>query len=691
MDEETRSLSGAGHGESPELRQWGPFELRQRVGQGGFGEVYHAFDPTLQREVAVKLLLRGARQEQLQAAILREARAMARITHPNIVPIYGVKEYDGRFGMWSAFVRGRTLADLLKSNGPFGAQEAILIGVDLCRALSAVHAAGLLHGDIKSRNAMREEGGRILLMDFGLTQERGAQGVLGGTPGYIAPELRGGEKATARSDVYALGVLLYHLLTGRYPPEEGATWNLLELRPDLPPALVRTIHRAIDPDPERRFSSAAHMAAALSDGEVAPEASRRSVRPWYLAAAVAVLAVGGYLWLPHARNAARPDIHQRYDKAHDLLQHYYRPGALNAVIPMLESITHDDPAFAAGFADLGRANFQQFWVLRDARYVEPASKASLDAIALDANQASPHVTLAMLYTQTGKNDLATQELDTALRIDRLNAEAWGARAELYKRQGRNEDVEPALRKAIDLAPSDWRWHTLLADLYSRTGRIEQAIAADQEAVRLALDNSRAYNNLGLDLYSAGRLEEARTNLQKAIALEPAYNRYSNLGMVERELGDYAAASEKFQKAIALNPGDYRGWGLLADIYRRGHADPAKTRETYEKSIALAEELLKTKPKEAFLLSDIGGMYASIGNSEKSVPMVRQAAALEPENGELLFKAGVAYELVHRRGEAIQWIGSALRHGYSRKFVERAPELAALRSDKNYLALTAPLR
>lgn len=694
MDEETRSLSGAGHGESPALHQWGPFELRERVGQGGFGEVYRGYDPTLQREVAVKLLLGGAGREQLLAAILREARAMAKVTHPNIVPIYGVKDYDGRVGMWSAFVRGRTLSDLLKSNGPFGEREVVNIGVDLCRALSAVHNAGLLHGDIKANNAMREEGGRILLMDFGLTQERDSQVFRGGTPGYIAPEMRLGESASVRSDIYALGVLLYHLLTAKYPPEEeGASWNLLALRPDLSPDLVRAIHMAIDPDPARRFASAAHMASALSEGTsqtLAPVAAPRTGHGWHRQAAVAlgVLAVAGYFaW----RNSVPASVHEKYEKAHDVLQHYYRPHAVNDVIPVLEQITGDAPNFAAGFADLGRANFLQFRVLRDTKFVDPAKKASFRAIELDANQAGPHVTLAMLYTELGKNDLATQEIDTALKIDRVNSEAWGARGDLYGRQGRNEDAEAAFRKAVDLDPNDWRWPTLLGILYSRTGRMEEAIAQDREGVRLSPDNSRAYNNLGLDLWNVNRLGDARTNLMKAIELEPAYNRYSNLGLVERELGDYAAAAGNFQKAIDLNPRDYRGWGLLADIYKRQGGNPAKCRETYEKSTALGEELLKTKPKEAFLLADLGTLYAEIGNSDRSIPLVRQAAALEPDNGEILFQAGLAYELLNRRAEALEWIGKALRHGHPRKFVESEPALTALRADKNYLAMVASLR
>jgi serine/threonine-protein kinase len=712
MDDPTISLSGGWHGKNPALRQWGPFELQERVGQGGFGEVYRAYDPALQRVVAVKLLHSQAQsQEEQAAAILREARAMARVIHPNIVPIYGVQTYDGRAGFWTAYVRGKTLSTLLALNGPFGPREAIHIGVDVCRALSAVHAAGLLHRDIKTGNVMREEGGRILLMDFGLTHESEEVSNYGGTTGYIAPELLRGANATVRSDLYALGVLLYRLLTDKYPLNDAdGTWSLLEVRPDLSTELVSAVHTAIQADPEKRFASAAQMAAALSGADpeassasgaavVAPTAAplrpplaRKSWRYPIAGLALILLATGGILlrsrWLP---GSALPALHERYDTAHDLVRNYYRPGALARAIPMLREIARENPSFAPALADLGRANYLEFIQNRDPAFVEPARKASLAAIAIDANQVSAHVTLGMLYTQLGRNDMASQELDTAAGIDRRDAEIWGARAELFERQGRNEDVESALRNAMDLAPSDWRWPRLLADYYDKTGRDDLAIRTDRDALRLAPDNARILNNLGLYLWAVGRLEEARAELEKAIAIEPNYTRYSNLGGVERDLGDNAAAVGLFEKAIALNPGDYRAWSYLADIYQRQRVDPVKVRETYLKSISLGEALLTTEPRNTSLLADLGVMSAAVGDNAKSVRLVRQAAALDPDKGEILFMAGVAYELMKQRGEALKWIASALRHGYPLKSVERSPDLADLRTDRKYLAIVAALR
>ncbi len=255
------------------LTNWGPFQILGNVGQGGFGEVYRAFDTVLEREVALKLLLpRLSSQADQEKEILREARVLAKVRHPNVVSVYGVDTFEGRVGFWSDFVKGRTLSSLLAIQGPFGPQEAALIGIDLCKALSAVHAAGLLHRDIKASNAMREEGGRILLMDFGLSLEGRDSHRMGGTPTYMAPELFKDGPATVASDIYALGILLYYLLTGKYPVdaptlpeftslhETNRVQSLYDKRTDLPDKLVQVVETAIRKNPAERYQSAGQMA-----------------------------------------------------------------------------------------------------------------------------------------------------------------------------------------------------------------------------------------------------------------------------------------------------------------------------------------------------------------------------------------------------------------------------------------------
>ena len=249
------------------LKKWGPLDLRREIGQGRFGTVYLAWDPTLEREVALKIL----RDADQSAAVIREARLLARVRHPNVVTVYGVDQHDGAVGLWMEFVEGLTLRRVLAIRGVLGAAEAALIGIDLCRAVAAVHKAGLLHRDIKVQNVIRETGGRIVLMDFGAgeirTEHSSSERRMIGTPVYLAPELFDGGPATIASDIYSLGVLLYHLVTMRYPVEgetidavevahaRGHMTPLADVRPDLPSGFVRVVERALERDPARRYRS----------------------------------------------------------------------------------------------------------------------------------------------------------------------------------------------------------------------------------------------------------------------------------------------------------------------------------------------------------------------------------------------------------------------------------------------------
>ena len=709
---------------SPEaLERWGPFEHLQRVGRGSFGEVYRAFDPTLQRYVALKLLLpSGLNRDDEASALLREARAIARVRHPNVLSIYGVDRHDGRVGLWSDFVQGTTLSRLLAAQGPLGPREAALIVIDVCRAVGAVHAVGLLHRDIKSGNVMREEGGRILLMDFGLTLESGIENDPSGTPAYMAPELLLGRPATIASEIYAIGVLLFHLLTGRYPVEganlgelrsahaAGTRRTVLDVRPDLPVALAHVVETATNVNPLRRFGSAGQMITALSDAigmsgsiPVAPVASpaarkRRALRAWMLApvaaAAVALLLAVPRLWTTLApRTVERPlaGVQEEYRRAHDLLAHYYRPRALETAIPLLEKIVARDPRFAPAFADLGRANLLQFTQQRDTKYIEPARDSALRALALAPDMASAHVTLGSLYARTSQNDLASHELEEALRLDKFNAEAFGALAILYENQGRTELVEPTLKKAIALAPDDCGLVQQLGEHYLVPGKWAQAGEQYRHAADLTPDNSRALNNLGLAYRGLDRLEESAAAFQKAIDLEPTFLRFRNLGMVLAEAGKYSDASRMLERAIAMRPTHYRAWGLLAAVYRNQHADEAKVRETYLKAISLSADLRKETPKDSYLLADVGSYYAALGMEAESVPLLAQAAALAPDDPEVLYQVAVGSETLHRREEALRWIAKAREGGYASGAIARNPQLAALRADPRYTTTVSDRR
>jgi predicted Ser/Thr protein kinase len=271
-----------------ESEPWGRYRLRQRIGEGSFGSVYRAWDSQLEREIAIKIL------KDRDADLLREAQMLAKLDHPNVVRVLEVAEHDGRMGLCMEFVQGETLEARLQSQGTLNADEAVLVGLDVCRALSAVHAAGFVHRDIKARNVMRARDGRIVLMDFGTvrqTEQLKARGAIGmaGTPLYMAPEVLADAPASGVSDVYSVGVLLYRLVTNAYPVEgasmkelraahmQGRRARLSDRRSNLPTAFIQVIETALAADPGARYLTAGELFDALGNtrGDGRPSVAKR--------------------------------------------------------------------------------------------------------------------------------------------------------------------------------------------------------------------------------------------------------------------------------------------------------------------------------------------------------------------------------------------------------------------------------
>ncbi len=302
--EQPGAAAQARKGSGPAIGSWADLSLVERLGGGTFGEVYRAWDRNLEREVALKLLRLGEVSDDPQSSrIVREGRLLARMRHPNVITVHSAEIHEGRVGLCMELVRGTTLEDVLQKSGSFSAREAALIGIDLCRALAAIHAAGLIHRDIKAQNVMREDGGRIVLMDLGTGREvqstEHGLADLAGTPLYLAPEIFDGAAASERTDLYSVGVLLYHLVTGSFPVpassvdqlrdahERRTRVRLRDARADLPTAFVRVVDRATSRDPKRRYASAGELEAdlieALRDHVDASSLTSASVHGWPIA------------------------------------------------------------------------------------------------------------------------------------------------------------------------------------------------------------------------------------------------------------------------------------------------------------------------------------------------------------------------------------------------------------------------
>jgi serine/threonine protein kinase len=274
----------------------GPYEVEREIGRGGMGIVYLARDTRLGRAVALKAVGRGGTDAVGRARLQREARAAASLAHPGIATVYALEEDGDDCYLITEYLQGRTLRDEL-ADGPFPYGRWRLVAIAIAEAVGAAHAQGIVHRDLKPENVMRTEAGAIKVLDFGLARATTAlatgmtptitqAGALVGTPGYMAPEQIRGQPLDARTDVFAVGVLLYELASGVHPfgagmssgPGDAAGMVAagdvlarivaeepapLETHSMLPPAAVAIVSRALAKNPEARYADGRELAEAL--------------------------------------------------------------------------------------------------------------------------------------------------------------------------------------------------------------------------------------------------------------------------------------------------------------------------------------------------------------------------------------------------------------------------------------------
>ena len=313
--EHSGGASRTGRGAGAPLGTWGPYVLVEQLGAGTSADVLRAYDPRLDRDVALKLLTPFYSGRQAGDVVIAEGRHLARVRHPNVAVVFAAERVAGRVGIVMELVEGRSLAEVLRTDGVFTAASVTDVGLQLCDALGAVHGAGLIHRDVKAQNVVREAGGRIVLTDFGTAIGRGYadSGTIAGTPACAAPELFGGADPTPHSDVYSLGVLLFQLLTGVLPVEgstvaalraahrEGRRRTLREMRPDVPTSLANAIEKTLSSRPADRFPTVQGLRQALAGtapGGPRPSGSSpgaSSARGW-VAVSVLAGAMAGAVW-----------------------------------------------------------------------------------------------------------------------------------------------------------------------------------------------------------------------------------------------------------------------------------------------------------------------------------------------------------------------------------------------------------
>ena len=676
----------------------GRFRIVKFIGKGGMGDVYLADDLELGGKVALKtvrasLLVGGNAMGRFR----REVQLSRKVTHPNICRVFDVghEVTDGQEFLFLTmeFLEGHTLGQALKTRGKLGLDEAEALLRQIASGLDALHAHGIMHRDLKPANVMLV-GSRTVIMDFGLARafesgeveaELTQTGAILGTPAYMAPEQQLGESATAASDIYAFGLIMYEVFLGRKPTLKdsfvpGETGLSLEWE--------RRVLRCLARDPANRPPSATDaLSGPLVAETVAVETPKPLSRRKYLAyGAVALLALAGGLSVVKMQTQTSvANVNDEISRARALLYRYFKTRNIDEAIGILGKVVNEQPNLAVGHSALANAYLVQYRSVKKAPLLLRAKEEADRAIQLDSETADPHTTLGFVYTEQGKHDLAGAELRQAMKLDPRSAETQWGLAQLYKSQGRKDDMDLAIQKAVDLAPDDWRYRQWLGAEYRERRNFDAAITQYKVAAKLIPESPVPLNSLGMVYFLQDRLPEAEKAYTDSLKIEERAVTLSNLGIIRHRQGKFEEASALHERALKLGGSGetYLWWANLAASQERVPGRKLTALVTYRKAIELAEARSLQTPNDSNILSDLASYQAAVGEKDRAILEIRKAIAISPDSPDVARRAAETYEILHLRDDALRWLTKALELGYSLKDLQTNEDLAGLRADPRY--------
>ncbi len=537
----------------------GPYRIIEQLGQGCMATVFKAYHPALDRYVAIKVLHPAFKEDpNFLARFQREARIVAKLEHPHIVPVYDFSEHKGMAYLVMRYIEGETLKARLQG-GSLPPERALEILKPVAEALAYAHEQGVLHRDIKPSNIMLTPEGGIYLTDFGLARmaQSGeptlSRDMMIGTPQYMSPEQAKGEEVDERTDIYSLGVLLFEMLTGRVPFSADTPYAVIHdhiytplplpttIKPDLSPTLERVLLKALAKEKDDRYQKVPELAAAFEAAVIAAPSVAAPAPEEEVGATAATAAE-----VPPAVLEARPSR-----------KRWLLIGGVAAVLLLL--------VFCAGLFLVSRARKTQETptpMAQPEMTVTPSLRKptpmplpggedpiaqALRYVRTHPNDPQAHFMLGEAYALQGDKVKALEEYERTIALDPEYAEAYIKAGDVLAAQEKFKDAAEIYQRAAELKPDNVIANLKAGQALWWDRQIQPAVKYFERVIELDPSLPMPHAVLGKYLVNTGKLEEGYKELETALRLDPHLpEAHFGMGVYWKAVGDVEKARQEFQ-------------------------------------------------------------------------------------------------------------------------------------------------
>ncbi len=678
------------------------YKILEKLGEGGMGVVYKAEDTKLRREVAIKFLPRQiAANEEDKKRFEIEAQAAASLNHNNIAQVYAIEESAGEMFIVMEFIDGKELKDKIKED-PIPTDEAVRIAEQIAEGLEAAHNKEIAHRDIKSQNIMVSNDGRVKIMDFGLAKVKGRTqltnvGSTLGTIAYMSPEQARGEKTDIRTDIWAFGVVLYELLTGRQPfssdYDQAIIYSILNEEPDpvtrnsenCPPALERIVNKCLKKNLVDRYQTMAEVLTDLELFEVDPDygfrtktvkikrkSSKKSGAKKTLITLIIIAAVIGLSFLLPAG----------WQKIRDIAGWNTPPDEQHLVILPLINIgeNHSKEAFCEGLLETLTSNLTQMEKFRSSLWVVPASEVIQNKVK-SASEAYKRYGVNLVVTgsvQFSDNIIKLNlNLVDAKNLRQLNSSSIDVpvkeissidnRAIIKLLEMLHVEMQPKLKDLLDAGKTDvpeaYEYYVQgIGNLqrYESSENVEEAIRLFTLATKIDTGYALAYAGLGeaywRDYQITKNSEFTKRSMaaaKKGFALDSSLTAVNiTLGMIYNGTGKYDLAIVHFRRALANEPSDAAAFRGLARAYQTLNK-LTEAEQTYKQAI-------KLKPDYWAGYNDLGKFYYGQSRYNDAIKQFKEVIKYTPDNYRGYSNVGAMYYMLEQWPEALNMFEHSLK-------------------------------